>query len=176
MNMQSLKNEALVSQQDLKNLFWLNRDTGDLMNRSRRNSRAPANAIAGSLDTSHGCRRIQINKVKYHAHRLVWLYHHGVWPDKDIDHIDGNPLNNRIENLRVVTNQENSKNQKLRCTNTSGVMGAYFHKRDQKWIAQIKVDGKLIFLGYFGTFEEAVAARKSAESFYGFHENHGRTA
>ena len=171
---QNFNKEALISQQDLKELFWLNRDTGDLMNRLKRSSSASANAVAGWIDKPSGYRRIKINGVQYRMHRLVWLYHFGEWPSDEIDHINGDPLNNHIDNLRVVTNQENQKNAKRSNANTSGVTGVGFYTQTQKWRAEIKVDGKNKHLGYFDTFKEAVAARKSAENKYGYHENHGR--
>ena len=171
---QNFNKEALISQQDLKELFWLNRDTGDLMNRLKRSSSASANAVAGWIDKPSGYRRIKINGVQYRMHRLVWLYHFGEWPVDEIDHINGERLDNRIDNLRVVTNQENCKNQKLPRNNKSGVTGVHFNKHHQKWQAQIKGDGKLKHLGSFANFEDAVAARKAAEILYGFHENHGR--
>ena len=167
--------ENLVTQADLKDLFWLNLETGDPINRFRRAVNAPANAVAGCIDKITGYRIITINRVNYLAHRLVWLWHTAEWPADEIDHINGDRLDNRIENLRVVTCQENHKNKKLPSTNTSGVMGVCFHKQAQKWEAYIKVDGKKKYLGLFTDWFEAVCARKSAENKYGYHENHGRT-
>lgn len=109
------------------------------------------------------------------AHRVIWFWTWGYWPEC-LDHIDGNPLNNRLDNLREVTNQENQKNAKRRCDNTTGVTGVHWHKATGKFQASIKVDGRKIFLGLHETLEEAAAARKDAEIKYGFHENHGRAA
>lgn len=109
----------------------------------------------------------------YGAHRLAWLVTHGEFPPEDIDHIDGNGLNNRLENLRAVSHDENGRNQRKYSNNTSGVSGVGWYKRDQKWQAKIRVNRKLVHLGYFSSKEEAVAARKAAEAKYNFHENHG---
>ena len=109
---------------------------------------------------------------RYLNHRIIYTMHN---PDFDqslsVDHIDGNPLNNKIENLRAVTHKQNLRNQKMRSTNTSGVMGVYKH--DYGWTARIKVDGVFMHLGLFKDFNEAVKVRKQAEVDYGFHTNHG---
>lgn len=110
------------------------------------------------------------------AHRVIWALVHGEWPTNQIDHINGNRADNRIENLRAATAQENAQNTKLPADNTSGVIGVSWRKRDSKWHASIKANGQAIFLGYFECFEDAVAARKAAEVKFGFHENHGRAA
>ena len=165
--------EDLVTQADLKKMFWVDRFTGDLRRLTNRTN-SPVNSVAGFIDNSVGYRKIKIKSVRYYAHRLVWLYHFGKWPSDQIDHIDGDKLNNKIDNLRVVTNQENQKNAKLPSTNTSGVMGVCVHNQTQKWRAQIQDDGKNKFLGLFDNFEEAVAARQAAERKYNFHPNHGK--
>ncbi len=107
------------------------------------------------------------------AHRVVWKWHFGTEPD-EIDHIDGNPSNNRIENLRAATRSENLRNMKLRKTNKSGVQGVYFHTRDRRWISSICHEGRQIELGTYKCFCKAVKLRKSAEKLYGYHPNHGR--
>lgn len=106
------------------------------------------------------------------AHRAIWAMVHGEWPDGDIDHLDHVRTNNRIENLRVVTQSENLKNTRLYRNNTSGVAGVVL--QGSRWIAQIRHKGKQTHLGMFERFEDAVAARKRAESDFGFHPNHGR--
>jgi len=92
----------------------------------------------------------------------------------EIDHIDHNSLNNRIENLRLVSSRENSMNLPLPKHNTSGRVGITWAKREKKWQAQIGLDYKTIILGHFDKFEDAVAAREAAEKKYGFHPNHGK--
>jgi hypothetical protein len=109
----------------------------------------------------------------YQAHRVVWAIVHGEDPNGEIDHIDHNPLNNRIENLRVVSHQENHRNTPHRKNNTSGSMGVSWFAATSRWSAYIMVDGRKIHLGYFLDKQEAIAARKAAEALYGFHNNHG---
>lgn len=92
------------------------------------------------------------------AHRLAWAYVHGAIPDNvEIDHVDGDPSNNRIENLRLASSSEQKRNKKVQSNNRSGLKGAYYHAihKGKKWRTQIKVGDSLIFLGYFETAQEA---------------------
>ena len=102
-----------------------------------------------------GYRSIKINGKTYLEHRLVWLFHHGYFPSKDIDHINGDKTDNRICNLREATPAENGQNFGKFKNNTTGFTGASFHKRTGKWQAQISKNGKAIHLGLFNTPEEA---------------------
>lgn len=120
-----------------------------------------------------GYKHGRVLGVAYQAHRVIWALVHGVWPDGQIDHIDHDPVNNRIENLRIVQHRENQRNASLRGNNTSGTMGVSWYKAGSKWTAYITVDCVKQHLGYFNTFEDAVTARKQAERIFGFHENHG---
>lgn len=110
----------------------------------------------------------------FKAHRVIWALYYGEWPDHEVCHDDGDPANNRIDNLYDGTHEVNMKNVKKSKNNTSGMTGVYWDKQRDKWNPKIKVNGKSIHLGYFDTFEEAVAARKAAEIKYGFHPNHGQ--
>lgn len=112
--------------------------------------------------------------VKYKAHRVAWAIYHGAWPQFGIDHIDGDPSNNRIENLRSVPQSVNGKNQKLPRNNTSGNIGVWWSKRYERWFALIIVNGRRIHLGTHHSEASAVNARKAAEVRFGFHPNHGR--
>lgn len=141
-----------------------------------------AGVEAGCIQTSKKRKtsyidiRVNINKKKksYGAHRLVFLYLNGRFPKEQVDHIDGNGLNNQRGNLREVTHQENHKNMPMKSNNTSGCVGVYWRKRAQKWQVYIKVNGKSIHGGYFANKEDAIARRKKMEIEYKFHENHGR--
>jgi hypothetical protein len=99
------------------------------------------------------------------AHRLAWIYVHGLTiGGGEIDHIDGDPSNNAIDNLRLATSREQKRNKKVQSNNRSGLKGAYYHAchKGKKWRTQIKVGDELIFLGYFHTAEEAHAAYGAA--------------
>lgn len=122
----------------------------------------------------HGYLRVRVNHALYRAHVLAWFYMTGEWPESVIDHINGVRHDNRWSNLRSVTHQENSKNSQRKRNNTSGVSGVYWSADRGKWQAQIKVNYKMLYLGRFNDFNEAVAARLEAEERHGFHPNHGR--
>jgi hypothetical protein len=106
------------------------------------------------------CRTIEFKQKNYKAHRLIFLLHYGYLP-KYIDHIDGNPRNNKIENLREATHQQNSCNTKLRKDNTSGYKGVSFKKELNKWLAQSTLYGKNHYLGIFVHKEDAISAAKA---------------
>ncbi len=129
---------------------------------------------AFTTDHRKGYRRGMIFGRSYLAHRVIWALTTGAWPPEEIDHINGVKDDNRIENLRAVTRAENLRNQAIYSNNTSGVVGVDWHKRDKRWTAQIRVDNKQIYLGYFTNKEDAIAARAAADIEYGFHANHGR--
>lgn len=110
---------------------------------------------------------------KYSAHRIIWKHYHGFDP-QDVDHINGDRSDNRLENLRTVSRLTNTRNQKMPSNNTHGHVGVYFEKNKRLWRAQIRIEGVLKGLGRFSSFDDAVAARKAAETAYDFHPNHGR--
>lgn len=105
------------------------------------------------------------------AHRLAWIYMHGLTiGGYEIDHIDGNPSNNAILNLRLATRVEQTQNRRVQSNNRSGLKGAYYHAchKGKKWRSQIKTADGLVFLGYFHTAQEAHEAyAKAAEEYFG---------
>lgn len=122
---------------------------------------------------SHGYRTGRIDGVTFKAHRVIWAIHYVEWPDEQIDHINGVRDDNRISNLRVVTNQENQRNASMRSNNTSGVCGVRWHKAAGKWQARIMVDGRYKHLGLFSSFDAAAEARAEASRQHGFTDRHG---
>lgn len=108
------------------------------------------------------------------AHRVIWVWMTGKWPEREIDHIDGDGLNNRWANLRDVAHHVNGQNSRLPSDNTSGVVGVS-QMRDGRWQAYINRDRKRVNLGAFKTKNAAIAARRNAETECGYHANHGRT-
>ena len=133
-----------------------------------------ANREAGCLDESNGYLRLSILGSKTYAHRAIWAIETECWPDYDIDHINGCRTDNRLANLRAVDRHENTKNQRLRSTNTSGRMGVKKIQKTGRWRSGIMVDGVSHHIGVYATFDEASEARTVAEREFGFHENHGR--
>lgn len=135
-----------------------------------RNGR-PAGSVRKDWDGNPACRTIKLFGKSYYEHRLAYMWMTGFYPIEVIDHIDGNPLNNRWDNLRSVTQEENLKNTRVPKTNKYGVMGVK-PSGNGRWAASIRVSKETVPLGVFSTFEEAVSIRKSAEELFGFHPNH----
>ena len=125
---------------------------------------------AGTMD-SKGYIQIKVDGTLILAHRIIWVMAGGSW-ENSIDHIDGNPLNNAIENLREVSHQTNMKNRKRSPFNRSGLSGIHWMDKKQYWVAKINN----LHIGTFHCLLDACAARKSAEIQHGFHVNHGRAA
>ena len=115
--------------------------------------------------------RVRFKGKLYLIHRLIWAWHgYSLEPNQDIDHIDGNGLNNRIENLRPTSRKQNLENTKsARKDSKSGVKGVCWHKGTKKWGAQIQHNGKKIHLGCYESIDEARAARIAAEKKYFTH-------
>lgn len=117
--------------------------------------RSPAGRPAGRLDTK-GYYRTRIGTAEYKNHRLAWLLHYRVWPEKEIDHINGDPSDNRIDNLRDVSTFENSMNRKnAMCNNKTGFLGVSAVKGG--FIAQLKVGKRKLRSAAMKTAEEAAA-------------------
>jgi len=106
---------------------------------------------------------IRINNVLYLAHRLVWLYVHGEFPSKIIDHINGNPTDNRICNLRSVTHKINLENQRKPKSKNNMFLGVTFEKRRKHWVAQIYANNKHIHIGSFSNQHDAHKAYVEAK-------------
>lgn len=115
---------------------------------------------------NYGYWSVTKDKKKIKLHRLIMDC---IEENREVDHINGNPSDNRKENLRIVSHQENTWNQKMRTNNKSGITGIWYDKREERtkhWVAEIKVNGKKIALGSFSTKEEAIQAREFAENQY----------
>lgn len=118
-----------------------------------------AGKIAGTIrcvnkDSGLYYKFINIEGIVHRAHHLVWLFEHGSIPAM-IDHLDGNGLNNKIDNLRELSMSDNIRKARIQVNNTSGYKGVSFRKDTGKWTARTKIDGKYVSLGSFCTKEEA---------------------
>ena len=163
----------------LKQRLDLDEDTGRLIWRTAPdlptewNTRyAGKEALCGV--NSHGYRHGQVAGKRVMAHRVVWAVANGAWPLGEIDHINGDPLDNRPINLRDVSHCENQRNMRRHRSNSSGVTGVNWHRRDRRWRAFITVDGVSVHLGNFKEKADAVAARAAASRAHGFHAGHGK--
>jgi hypothetical protein len=114
-------------------------------------------------------RRIMVDGRNYFAHRIAYALHTGEDPlSMHIDHIDGDGLNNSFSNLRLATHAQNLRNSKRPTSNTSGFKGVHKSKRSKRWIAQIQVAGKLVYISTFDTPELAhMAYCKAAAELHG---------
>jgi hypothetical protein len=117
--------------------------------------------VAGGINTLNYVE-ISIDNIKYLAHRLAWLYVYGRWPG-EIDHIDRDTTNNRLNNLLEVNRSMQCFNKGLQCNNVSGHRGVHWDRSRRKWMAYINWQGRRRNLGRFDVSEEAVAARQAAE-------------
>lgn len=135
-----------------------------------------AGKAAGAIRPS-GYVYLAIDGIRHPVHRVAYALHNNEWPPHEcvIDHIDQDPSNNRIVNLRLASQKENMRNQPSRKNNSSGTMGVSFDKKQGKWVARIMVSGKSVRLGAFEIQEDAINARRLAERRLGFHQNHGRS-
>ena len=131
-----------------------------------------AGTIAGSVK-NNGYIFISIKKKIIRAHRLAWLITYGEWPVFQIDHINGNPSDNSINNLRDVPASVNAKNKRLFNKSSTGFSGVYLHQNG-KFRVKGMVDNSQKHIGYFVNLQDAVKARKVFEANNGFHANHGR--
>ncbi len=120
-----------------------------------------ANLPAGSIKKD-GYRYITIKRKLYSAHRLIWILFHGSEPDGIIDHINRIKTDNRIENLRIATKEQNGANAGMYCTNKTGFKGVHYCKRDKRFIASITFHGKIKRIGGYATAEEASQAYQKA--------------
>lgn len=156
----------LPTQRELNELFHYDHVSGKLYWKVNRQS-IKRNQEAGNI-TKFGYKKVRIDGKDYQIHRIIYKLHHGDIPtDKQIDHIDGNKLNNRLNNLRLVDNQENGKNRRINSDNKSGIVGICWYKKSNKWQAQIKVNGKMIYLGQSKILSIAKFKRYQAEKKHG---------
>lgn len=122
----------------------------------RNGPRVSAGKKAGSL-TSQGYMRITVRGREYKIHRLVWLWHHGRWPER-IDHANGNKVDNRIENLRECTEAENQRNRAAHRDNKLGLKGVHMVKASGRYRAAICADGRVKWIGDFADPIQAARA------------------
>lgn len=176
---------ADLTQQQFRELFsydkdsgmlrWMPKKDGDLS--SARSVSSWNTKYAGRLAGSKGAAgylRVNVQGKKHFVHRVVWVMANGEIPtNMQIDHINHIRDDNRLQNLRLVTHQENNKNISLPRKSTGPTIGVIKNKRTGSWVAQIKVDGKKIHLATTKDMNEAIRIRAEANKKFGFHENHG---
>lgn len=130
-------------------------ETGGFTWRVYRGGFATAGARAGRPST-FGHIEISVDRRRYKAHRLAWLVTHSEWPAGGLDHINGNPSDNRICNLRLATQSQNTANTRVRSDNKVGIKGV--RKNYNKFEARVRINGQAQYLGLYKSAEEAGAA------------------
>lgn len=146
--------DQILTAQRLKEVLHYDADTGLF-------TRFPVKGIRGRHcvgSIPRGYLIIGVDHKIYRAHRLAWLYVYGEWPNDEIDHINGDKVDNRISNLRGATRAQNLQNiSKANSNSKSGLRGIRWDSRNNKWRAAIQVEGKSKHLGCFDQAEQAHA-------------------
>ena len=155
------KNAPDVTAERLRQVVEYDAETGVIIWKVSPSSKSPVGSVAGVVNSA-GYRILTIDGKKYLAHRLAWLYVHGVWPKEDIDHVNRVKTDNRLINLREATRTQNNINGRVRSDNKSGFTGVNWHNGSQKWRVTVHKDGKQFQVGMFDDIEEAAAAYKKA--------------
>lgn len=151
---------------EIRRNFIYSEDDGQLLWAQDRNNVCKAYSVAGSINKD-GYKQVMFNGKRYLIHRLVWSLFSNSDNPEEIDHINGNRLDNRIENLRACSRKHNLQNQRFPSKHNSvGVLGVSFCKDKKKYRAQIAVDGKDIRLGYFEDINSAKNAYLIAKRKY----------
>lgn len=174
------------TQECVRGLFDYDASTGNLIWKQAPEDRFSTNGaflswnkkhigrVAGTVK-SDGYVRVLIGGRGFAAHRLVYIWNIGEIPaGLEMDHIDGNRRNNRLENLRLVTKSQNARNRRRRSNNTSGAVGISYMARNNAWGASCTISGNYHWLGSFKTKELAAEASRQFRKENGFTERHGR--
>jgi hypothetical protein len=147
----------------LRELFHYDAAKGRLVRRNTHGNAHPAGRAVGSHDGG-GYLRTTVDGKRYRLHRLIWLHVHGEWPTGEVDHINGDGFDNRLENLRLTDRRTNMENQRhARADNRGGLLGATWHAHSSKWRARITLGGRQKHLGSFDTAEAAHAVYLAAK-------------
>ena len=160
----------MPDQETLLNLFKYS--DGFLYWKSSNTNAVKAGGLAGSKSSSGYLCVLVKNKLQL-VHRVIFMMHNGYAP-KIVDHIDGNPMNNKIENLRDATKSQNCWNSKTRTTNSSGFKNVSWHSKSKKWLVRLRANGKEVYVGIFGDIEDAnKSAIEARKKYHGAFANHG---
>jgi hypothetical protein len=150
----------MLTQEQLKSILHYNSETGVFT--WIKSARGGWDGKVAGCISGTGYISIKILGNRFQSHRLAWLYIYGALPEGMLDHIDGNRTNNVFSNLRLASGSQNNANSKRQNSNTSGYKGVCWHVVCNKWVAQIKKDGKQRYLGSFDCPKEAHEAYKRA--------------
>lgn len=150
-----------ICAEEISKQFIYDPSTG-LITRRIRASQMKAGSIAGTKSASDGYVKVRFNRRLILAHRMAWTLFYQESPIGFIDHINNDRSDNRINNLRLASKQQNNHNSLIRKDNKLGIKGVHYNQRDKRFTAQIKFDNKRICLGNFLTANEAAIAYNNA--------------
>jgi hypothetical protein len=145
--------EQKITQEELKELLLYEPETGLfwwLVPKQGRNIERPA-----GTESEYGYRSITIEGYSYSYHRLAFFYMTGEWPPEYVDHKDGNARNNRWDNLRLATAQQNAQNKKRKFNSFTGIKGVVKDFRSDTWHVHMKIDNNVISRGPFYNYQDA---------------------
>lgn len=162
-----ITSELLSYNSDTGKLYWKFRNSGP----ENWNSQFSGKEAMYSIEPT-GYLRGSLLGGQYKSHLICWGIYYGSYPDKEIDHIDGNKANNAISNLRESSRSENQINIPIRKSNTSGYKGVSWKGRNGKWQSQIQINGTTKYLGLFSDKEDAYHAYCTASRLH--HGEFGR--
>lgn len=151
---------------DLMKALRYDPQTGKLFWRAP-NNQCRKNPEAGWRNPQTGYLIIKVFGRGFLAHRLIWFYVHGRWPEDRLDHKDGDQTNNRIDNLREASDHQSACNKGVYANSASGIKGVRLHETG-RWQARIFINGRNKHLGLFDTSAQAAAVyRKHAKEHFG---------
>lgn len=157
----------MIAADRVRQLLHYDRSSGSLT-WAAPNARCLRPGDKAGYDNGNGYRRLRIDGRPYYAHNIAWLHAFGIWPERRIDHVNGDRSDNRLDNLRLASASENAANARLSRANTSGHRGVSWHKAAGRWNAKIVRNGTTIHLGLFDRLEDAARAyRRAAHAIYG---------
>ena len=158
----------MITQKELKEEIYYDKESGKFY-------RLPSFKEIKVKENKDGHIRFRVKNTRYFAHRLAWIYTYGEILSETIDHINGNPSDNRLSNLRQASRKENSRNSKMFSSNSSGVKGVYWHKNKKCWYAHCRVNNIRHFVGLFKNIKDAeIAVNTFRELYHGEFANHGK--
>ncbi len=175
---------STMTPQMLREILRYNPENGHLFWRERPSEMFSCHRIWKSWNSNYANRRALYTKdkdgyrvgtifsLKFKSHRVAWAIYYGDWPNQQIDHINGVKSDNRIANLRDVSQQTNRMNSRLSQKNTSGHVGV--SGKRGKWNASVQIHKNVIHLGRFKLKREAIVAARAARKALGFGEVHGK--
>ena len=155
----------MLTQVEVQSLFHY--DNGKLIRKKHVRGSKGAGSVVGTKN-HHGYIQTMIRGKTFMVHRVIWLWHYGYIPENDIDHINRNKSDNRIENLREVSPTCNARNRSQMTNTISGIRGVSWSKKEMKWVPEIMIGGKHVYLGSFNCKLEAACHRLMAEQVEGW--------